>query len=78
MQPLLLLILISAAAAGPPAAPAPAGEAAFQAPVQDKGATVKHGRLPHPLRYLGRIGQAEVDFAIRLSSWGIERETPRR
>ena len=77
MQPLLLLILMSAAAAGPPATPAPRA-AATQAPAKSKPATVKRRRMPHPLRCLRRIGQAEVDFATRLSSWGIERDTPGR
>ena len=79
MRPLLLFIILSAvAAAGPPATPAPPRAVATQAPAKDKPATVKRRRMPHPLRCLRRIGQAEVDLAMRVSSWGIERDTPGR
>lgn len=34
----------------------------------------KSKRAFHPLRLLCRLGNAESEFALRLSSWGIPRE----
>ena len=34
----------------------------------------KSKRTFHPLRLLRRLGNAESEFALRLSSWGIPRE----
>jgi hypothetical protein len=34
----------------------------------------KSKRIFHPLRLLRRLGKAETEFALRLSSWGIQRE----
>jgi hypothetical protein len=34
----------------------------------------KGKRTFHPLRLLRRLGNAESEFALRLSSWGIPRE----
>ncbi len=79
MRPLLLLILISIAAAADPPAAAPPQPPGMQTPVKERTTTKgKRSKSPRPLRRLRRLGRVEPDLALRLSSWGIERDAPTR
>ena len=42
--------------------------------LRSKPTAAKSKRTFHPFRFLRRLGNAESEFALRLSSWGIQRE----
>ena len=72
MRPTLLTFLVCASllAAGPRSAT----ESEARNDVRMGHKAPKRKRTFHPLRLLRRLGNAESEFALRLSSWGIPQE----
>jgi hypothetical protein len=69
---ILLIFLVCASALA--ADPGRAGETGAMNASGSRPNVAKSKRTFHPLRLFRRLGKAESEFGLRLSSWGIQRE----
>jgi len=72
VRPILLtfMVCVSTLAAGPRRTTEPV----TMSDLRSRPKVAKSRRTFHPLKLLRRLGNAESEFALRLSSWGIRQD----